>query len=125
MTTTTQSAGDIFAVVWVDCLAGQLSLTKASGAEAIESALSIMRRGVAKVASVRAVYLAADSDSFVDLLQMPTKADGTPHTDSDYRKQGMGAALAGVSIDNCPYYASSTAEKHWKAGFRSAAKVAA
>jgi ribosome modulation factor len=33
--------------------------------------------------------------------------------------QGWNAARAGYAITQCPYYASSTAERHWLAGFRS------
>ena len=40
-------------------------------------------------------------------------------TNKDFFVQGWNAASAGVPIDECPYYASSTAEKHWKAGHSS------
>lgn len=45
---------------------------------------------------------------------------GKPITNKQYFTQGWNAALAGFGIDECPYYATSTAEKHWKAGHRSA-----
>jgi ribosome modulation factor len=51
---------------------------------------------------------------------LPPKANGKPHTNKDYYVQGWNAANAGVAVDDCPYYATSTAEKHWKAGHRSA-----
>ena len=41
-------------------------------------------------------------------------------TNKDFAAQGWNAASAGVAFDDCPYYATSTAEKHWKAGFRTA-----
>jgi ribosome modulation factor len=56
----------------------------------------------------------------------PYATDKTCHpmpgkrTNKEYHGQGWNAALKGHSIDECPYYATSTAEKHWKAGFRSA-----
>lgn len=52
--------------------------------------------------------------------QLPRKANGKPHTNKDFYTQGWNAALAGVAIEDCPYYPSSIAEKHWKAGHRSA-----
>lgn len=51
---------------------------------------------------------------------LPPKANGKPATNKDYHVQGWNAALNGVGIDECPYYHSSTAEKHWKAGHRTA-----
>lgn len=55
--------------------------------------------------------------------QMPPKANGKPHTNKDYMVQGWNAANAGIKIDDCPYYATSTAEKHWKSGHRSFGKL--
>lgn len=47
--------------------------------------------------------------------QMPGK-----RTNKEYFTQGWNAANLGHKIEECPYYASSIAEKHWKAGFKSA-----
>lgn len=41
-------------------------------------------------------------------------------TNKQYHVQGWNAANEGIAIDDCPYYESSTAEKHWKAGHRTA-----
>jgi ribosome modulation factor len=49
------------------------------------------------------------------ISQMPGK-----RTNREYEMQGWNAALAGFSIDDCPYYATSTAERLWKKGHRSA-----
>lgn len=51
---------------------------------------------------------------------LPPKANGKPHTHKDYHIQGWNAALAGVPAAECPYYATSTAEKHWLKGHASA-----
>ena len=48
------------------------------------------------------------------------RANGKPNTNKDFVIQGWNAALAGFQITECPYYATSTAEKHWKIGHRSA-----
>ena len=52
--------------------------------------------------------------------QLLTKPNGKPVTNKDYNMQGWNAAVAGIHIDDCPYYPTSTAEKHWKAGHRGA-----
>lgn len=51
------------------------------------------------------------------ITSMPGKV-----TNKQLFTQGWNAAVAGrgYTIDDCPYYATSTAEKHWKAGYRSA-----
>jgi hypothetical protein len=51
--------------------------------------------------------------------QLPRRADGKPHTNKDYEVQGWNAKLGGFKIEDCPYYATSTAEKLWKKGFQS------
>lgn len=51
---------------------------------------------------------------------LPPKANGKPHTNKDYYAQGWNAAKAGIERNACPYYATSIAEKHWKAGHKSA-----
>lgn len=50
--------------------------------------------------------------------QLPPKANGKPATNKDFHVQGWNAAIAGLKIGDCPYYPTSTAEKHWKIGFR-------
>lgn len=35
-----------------------------------------------------------------------------------YQLQGWNASQYGYKVDDCPYYATSDAEKHWKRGFR-------
>lgn len=52
--------------------------------------------------------------------QLPPKANGKPHTNKDYEVQGWNAAEAGVAELDCPYIHTSTAEKHWLKGHRSA-----
>ena len=52
-------------------------------------------------------------------VQLPVRADGKPRTNKEYEVQGWNAALAGLSVEDCPYYATSTAEKLWKKGFQS------
>lgn len=47
------------------------------------------------------------------------KANGKPNTNKDYELQGWNAASAGVAESECPYYATSTAEKYWLKGHRS------
>lgn len=51
---------------------------------------------------------------------LPAKQNGKPNTNKDYETQGWNAASAGIAIEDCPYYASSTAEKYWLKGHRSA-----
>lgn len=51
---------------------------------------------------------------------LPPKPNGKPNTNKDYEIQGWNAASAGIPIEDCPYYPSSTAEKYWKKGHRSA-----
>ncbi|MBY3333763.1 hypothetical protein HFN71_28635 [Rhizobium laguerreae] len=51
---------------------------------------------------------------------LPPKANGKPNTNKDYEMQGWNASLAGIPEDACPYYATSTAEKYWLKGHRSA-----
>lgn len=51
--------------------------------------------------------------------QLGPKANGKPNTNKDYYAQGWEAARAGYELDECPYYATSTAEKHWKLGHQS------
>ncbi len=51
--------------------------------------------------------------------QLPPKANGKPHTNKDYQEQGWNAVRAGYDENECPYYASSTAEKYWLKGHRS------
>lgn len=53
------------------------------------------------------------------------RADATPatampgkRTNKEYEVQGWNAKEAGYKESDCPYYASSTAEKYWKKGFR-------
>lgn len=48
------------------------------------------------------------------------KSNGKPNTNKDYQLQGWNAAEAGVAETDCPYYATSTAEKYWLKGHRSA-----
>ena len=48
------------------------------------------------------------------ITQMPGK-----RTNKDYLTQGWNAAIAGFKITDCPYYATSTAEKYWLKGFKS------
>lgn len=50
---------------------------------------------------------------------LPPKANGKPNTNKDYFLQGWNAAQAGVKIEDCPYYATSTAEKYWLKGYKS------
>lgn len=45
---------------------------------------------------------------------------GKPIANKQYELQGWNAAVAGFKIEDCPYYASSTAEKYWLKGFKSA-----
>jgi ribosome modulation factor len=49
------------------------------------------------------------------ISQMPGK-----RTNKEYEMQGWNAALAGFAAADCPYFATSTAEKYWLRGFRSA-----
>ena len=51
--------------------------------------------------------------------QLGPKANGKPATNKDYFAQGWEAARAGYEVEECPYYATSTAEKHWKLGHQS------
>lgn len=53
---------------------------------------------------------------------LPPKPNGKPHTNKDYEIQGWNAFKAGIDQSQCPYYSSSTAEKYWLKGFKSAAK---
>ena len=41
-------------------------------------------------------------------------------TNKQYEVQGWNAARFGFKIFDCPYYASSTSEKYWIKGFKSA-----
>ncbi|MBZ9888107.1 hypothetical protein LB559_09160 [Mesorhizobium sp. BR1-1-3] len=50
---------------------------------------------------------------------LPTKSNGKPNTNKDYEVQGWNAASFGVKAEDCPYYATSTAEKYWLKGHRS------
>jgi len=50
---------------------------------------------------------------------LPTKPNGKPHTNKDFFIQGWNAADNGIAETDCPYYATSTAEKHWLKGYRS------
>lgn len=52
-------------------------------------------------------------------VQLGPKANGKPNTNKDYFAQGWEAARAGYALDECPYYPTSTAEKHWKRGHQS------
>lgn len=58
---------EIFAVVWVDRMLGNLTLHKDDRAAAIEAAASIRERGAGKVDHVHAVHIAAGSDSLAYL----------------------------------------------------------
>lgn len=49
------------------------------------------------------------------ISQMPGK-----RSNKEYIMQGWNAAIEGFTIDQCPYYATSTAERLWKQGFRTA-----
>jgi ribosome modulation factor len=51
---------------------------------------------------------------------LPAKANGKPNTNKDYQVQGWNAAEAGIDAKDCPYYATSTAEKYWLKGHKSA-----
>ncbi len=50
------------------------------------------------------------------------RADGKPNRNKDYVNQGWCAAEYGIAIDDCPYIATSTAERLWKKGHRSASE---
>ena len=50
----------------------------------------------------------------------PLPSNGKPNTNKDYELQGWNAAEAGIAYEDCPYYATSTAEKYWKKGHKSA-----
>jgi ribosome modulation factor len=50
---------------------------------------------------------------------LPPKANGKPATNKDYQIQGWNAKRAGVKKEDCPYYATSTAEKYWLKGWAS------
>ena len=52
--------------------------------------------------------------------QLPTKPNGKAPTNKDYQIQGWNAAKAGIAVEDCPYYYSSTAEKYWLIGHKSA-----
>lgn len=41
------------------------------------------------------------------------------HPNKAYVMQGWNARNAGLKIEDCPYYATSTAERLWKQGFNS------
>lgn len=41
-------------------------------------------------------------------------------TNKQLEMQGWNAALAGFRVDQCPYCATSTSEKYWLRGFKSA-----
>lgn len=41
-------------------------------------------------------------------------------TNRQYEMQGWNAARAGLKASDCPYYATSTAEKYWLKGFKAA-----
>lgn len=56
-----------------------------------------------------------DAGNDLTCAQMPGK-----RTNKEYVQQGWNANLLGHSIDECPYYATSPAEKLWKQGWRSA-----
>lgn len=47
------------------------------------------------------------------------RVNGKPNTNRDYFAQGWESARAGYDLEECPYYATSTAEKHWKRGWKS------
>lgn len=51
---------------------------------------------------------------------LPPKENGKQNTNKDYLVQGWNAAVNGVSVNDCPYYATSTAEKYWLKGHKSA-----
>jgi ribosome modulation factor len=42
-----------------------------------------------------------------------------PPTNKEFETQGWNAKEAGIKIEDCPYYPTSTAEKYWKKGWRS------
>ena len=45
--------------------------------------------------------------------------NGKPITNKQYFTQGWNAKLAGFKAEDCPYYATSTAEKQWLKGWNS------
>lgn len=50
---------------------------------------------------------------------LPRNANGKPHTNKQFEVQGWNAKRAGFKAEDCPYYATSTAEKYWLKGFNS------
>lgn len=52
---------------------------------------------------------------------LPPNANGKPRTNKQFELQGWNAARHGFKVDECPYYPTSTAEKHWTRGFKSVA----
>lgn len=52
--------------------------------------------------------------------QLPPRADGKPRTNKEYMMQGFNAGKEGISVTECPYFASSTAEKWWIKGHKDA-----
>lgn len=58
-------------------------------------------------------------------IASPISAIPGKATNKTLEMQGWNAALAGHKITDCPYYATSTAEKYWLRGFRSVAPVKA
>lgn len=55
-------------------------------------------------------------------MNRPSPATAIPGkvTNKAYEVQGWNARVAGFSAKDCPYYATSTAEKYWLRGFRAA-----
>lgn len=53
---------------------------------------------------------------------VPPRADGKPRTNKEYVLQGWNAFHAGIALDDCPYYATSTAEKLWRKGHKEASE---
>lgn len=66
-TMTNETKPEVFGVVWRDLMLGDLSLPKASAAEAIEAARGIRERGAGKVEDVRAVRVPPGSDELETL----------------------------------------------------------
>ena len=54
---------------------------------------------------------------------LPTKYNRAgrpvPHSKKDYFIQGWNAAQAGLTVADCPYYATSTASENWIKGVKS------
>jgi hypothetical protein len=53
---------------------------------------------------------------------MPPRADGKPRTNKEYVLQGWNAADHCVSIDDCPYYATTTPQNQTNNRHRSASE---